>query len=101
MQQLPTIPHDHEERLDNWRSRSDSLGSGLDDQEVIFPGNHDPRRLQSITWKVIYLGCVFAVIFTSGVVQSFLTTLFPGLGYLALGIMQLCFAVGSLVAPRT
>lgn len=50
-------------------------------------------------WKVLYLALCFAIVFTSNIVQSFLTTLYGSYGYIALALLQLFFGIGSLFAP--
>ncbi|KAJ3276928.1 hypothetical protein HK104_003576 [Borealophlyctis nickersoniae] len=67
--------------------------------------NEELERARKVVWtlsmRTAGLGCGFALIFTAfNVAQSYLTTLFPTVGLYAMSANYICFAFGSLVAPR-
>lgn len=61
----------------------------------------DPdAHYRKVLLQVVHGGLSFALIFTASIVQSFLTTLYPGtVGYISLSLIQFLFAIGGLVVP--
>ncbi|KAI9026740.1 hypothetical protein DFJ74DRAFT_755342 [Hyaloraphidium curvatum] len=56
--------------------------------------------MRGTTFDAAYLGLCFACLFTAwSVTQNFLTTLFPGYGFLSLALIFASFGISSLLAP--
>ncbi|KAJ3044532.1 DUF895 domain membrane protein [Rhizophlyctis rosea] len=65
------------------------------------PSGSDAATVKSYTQKTAYLGTAFCLLFTAfNVAQAFLTTIYPSIGLLVLGILYGCFALGSIIGPQ-
>ena len=49
--------------------------------------------------RVLFLSLCFALLYSAMAVMSFLTTLYPHTGFIALALIQLSFAIGSVLVP--